>query len=333
MRVVKRTIGGFVLALVFVLNGLAQKTAQRPSIAVTFTIDGVSVLCDNLVVELHVGKHLVPVERIDHGFIVPSIFSRLYASPPSRRKNNIGIHVTCDAYAFDFQDEYPVRLLPGVWELAIDYPDSWFERSSGAEIGEWVSSIEWACDECEPVVVESQTHSSIPAEVVERLRKEQPAATGTRAMEIAFALAVFGLDRERNRNYLVDLLTVCLSSPDKPAIEGICDHVRLTSMIANLYLRGDSELLNPLLKVADSDAYVAEEIGDFYAEMLDRRPAEILRGMESLPIAKKQAVCRLAGENEHSVEIPRFQRIAENLRTTGSDLARGCLQTAQVAAH
>jgi len=318
------------------INLTAQSPESKQTISFTFAIDGAAAPCDNPKVVLHVDHRPIPVKMIDSGFIVPELFKELYDSPRTQRENNIDIHIGCGEYSFDFPGEYPVRLLPGVWKLGIRYPSTWFEGRSEEPIiekGTWLSYVDWECNECEPVVESVISHADPPTVFVDRLRREQSGASGEKAMNIAYDLAVFNVDYEKNRNYLLSLLDMCLSSPDKSSVEDVCDDTKLNKFLVNLYWRGDSGLLTMLLQNADSKAYVVEESGDFYGDMLDRRTAVLLQNLSRLPVEKQMAVCRLAGKDDFSINSPKEERVAKQLRAIGGNLAERCLQEAEEAAN
>jgi hypothetical protein len=308
----------------------AQGRSVQPSISVAFAIDGKIVPCRNLKIELRLDHQLVPVKRIDHGFIIPAIFAKLYDSPQSRDKNNIDIRLGCGEYSFDFSDQYPAQLLPGDWKFGIQYPTTWLIDSIESpliEKGVWVSYLETECNGCDPGVIESIPHTDLRVAFVDRLRREQPKASGEERLNITYALAVFNVEYQQNRDYLLSLLNICLSNPSKSALDDICDDGRLYQYLANLYWRGDRGLLAPLLQAAgETEAGVLDEAGDFYADLLDRRPAEVLKGLDGLPVEKQKAVCELAGKDDLSFDSPKRERIVKQLQTIGSDLATRCSQ-------
>jgi len=325
---VRSVVIGVVLSLASTSQA-AQNRPVEPRISVAFAIDGEPVPCNNLKVELRVDRRLIPVKMIDHGFIVPDLFKKLYDAPRSRRKNNIDIRVNCGEYYFEFPGEYPARILPGEWKLGIRYPQTWFEgrrEEPAIEKGKWISVIDWECNECEPVVESTTTHTDLPTAVVDRLRREQSSAQGEKAMDIAYALAVFNIDYEKNREYLLSLLDICLSNPSKAPLDGICDDTKLYKFLANLYWRGDYKLLSTLLQTSDSHADVVDEDGYFYGDLLDRRTAEILRELDSLSTEKQKAVCRLAGKDDLSMDLPKEERVSKQLKAIGGESATCCLQ-------
>jgi hypothetical protein len=87
-------------------------------------------------------------------------------------------------------------------------------------------------------------------------------------------------------------------------------------------------LLAPLLEVADDRPDVISEIRYFYGNLLDRRPEVALKGMDDLSVEKEQTICALAGKDDFSLDMPKFQRVEEHLRAIGTEIALRCLQEA-----
>jgi hypothetical protein len=102
--------------------------------------------------------------------------------------------------------------------------------------------------------------------------------------------------------------------------------------VTNLYWRGDNGLLDPLLQLADSRKDVIYEVGTFYGQLLDRHTTIALQGMRSLPIAKQQVICRLAGEDDFSMDPPKLERVVEGLHAAQDEVAERCLHEAERAA-
>jgi hypothetical protein len=93
-------------------------------------------------------------------------------------------------------------------------------------------------------------------------------------------------------------------------------------------------LLSPLLQAAgETQAGVVDGAGSFYADMLDWRPAEILRGLDGLSSEKQETVCRLAGKNDLSMNSPKEERVVKQLRAIGINTANRCLQETEKAAN
>lgn len=318
------------MILLIAVTLAAHSQENQPYISVTFSMDGKTAPCDDLKVELRLDHRLIPVKQIDHGFIIPSIFAKLYASPQSRKQSNIDIRLGCGGYSFDFPEQYPVRLLSGSWKFGVQYPTTWLIDSIESpliEKGVWLSYLETNCDGCDPGVAQSISHADFPVAFVERLHQEQPSAWGEDRMTKTYALAVFNVEYQQNRDYLLSLLNICLSNPNRPAMEDICDNTKLYQYLANLYWRGDSGLLFPLLQAAgETQAGVVDGAGVFYADLLDRRPVEILKGLTGIPVEEQSIVCKLAGKDDLSFNSPKKERVAKQLRAIGGDSAAHCLQ-------
>jgi hypothetical protein len=106
----------------------------------------------------------------------------------------------------------------------------------------------------------------------------------------------------------------------------MCDNEKLYKYLENLYWRGDNGLLGQLLQAADSRSDVVDDDGYFYGDMLDRRTTEMLRGLDSLSALKQKAVCEQAGKDDLSLDPPKEERVAKQLKAIGGDLATRCLQ-------
>ena len=314
-------------------RGAAAQNREN-TISVTFKVDDKTVACDDLKVELRVDRRLIPVQTTDHGFIVPDLFGKLYVSPRNRRKNNVDIDLSCGEYKFEFPGEYPARLQPGVWKLGIAYPPFRNDELGGVsqfQQGAWISYVIWECNKCEPALVTTLSHSDPPNSIVEGFRKEQSNASGESARDIAYALAVFKVEYDSNRDHLLSLLNGCLTKP-KNSPEDVCDS-NLGAYLINLYWRGDNGLLVPLLQVADSEDEAVESDGYFYSDLLERRTSEVLSALGALPVEKQKEVCKLAGKDDLSMNSPKEERVAKQLRAAGGEVAERCLQEAEKAAN
>jgi hypothetical protein len=164
-----------------------------------------------------------------------------------------------------------------------------------------------------------------------RYLQEQPTASGAAARDIAYSLAVFRVEADRNRGYLLELFRTCLSRPKNSPEDDVCNS-RLLEYLTNLYERGDEGLLAPLLQAAESREDVIDDIGRFYAEMLDEKPSILLSGLQDLPLEKQQFVCKSAGADELRFDQPELDRVTKNLLAVNSDAARRCLNELKLAA-
>jgi hypothetical protein len=259
------------------------------------------------------------------GFVVPTAFLDAFASPRLRREGNVGVTVKCNEYTVAFSGLYPTIVLPGSWEVGISYPTSWFDSPpGGAEEGAWLSYLVTECNGCDPGVIVSQTHPDRPQTVIARLREEQPSDTGERARDVAYALAVFKIDYQANREEVVKTLKECLLRPRNSPEDDVCDG-KLVKYLANLYWRGDSGLLTLLFGIADRREDVVDDVGSFYADVLDRRPAAALDGLRSLPIEEQPEICEMAFEDDLRFNPPKLERVQMHLRQSTDYIAQTCL--------
>lgn len=300
-----------------------QDGEQDQFIAVKFTVDGTAVPCD-LKVDLYSDSHHIVPERIAHGFVVPSHFRKQSSAPPPQKELDVG--VICGEYSLHFEVN-PSWVSAGQWEVGIAYPTyaiERFRRSAGLERGAWLSYLISECNGCDAGVVTMVAQPYPPAFVLSALQKEQPNASGERARDIAYALAVFNYQYQRNRDYLVSSLNRCLSRFRESPEDDVCNG-ELLDFITNLYWRGDDGLLALLLQIVDTRRDIILEIGTFYADLLDRRSAAVLQGLSILPNDKQELICRMAAQDELVMDSPEFERVRNRLRETHNDVADRCL--------
>lgn len=321
-----------VLLAMIVASASAQTRELSQSISVTFAVDGKPASCDHLKIQLRLDGRRMEPKYTDHGFAIPTAFDKKASEWSASERVDVG--VSCGKYTLTFPKLHPTWVSPGSWKVGIVHPPYWFEEfryTNAIEHGTWLSYLDSECNQCDPGVITSISHRTPPASVIKLLRDEQPTASGGRARDIAYALAVYNVEYRQNRDYLLGLLNACLSRPRESSEDDVCDH-RLLDYVTNLYWRGDSTLLPQLLQMADSRKDVIGEIGTFYANLLDRRTAITVEGLQTLSIAKQQTICRLAGEDDFRIDSPKFKRVAEQLHATSSDVAKRCLQEAKKAA-
>jgi hypothetical protein len=333
--IVKTVSFGIALCLFAATSAFPQKTVPRASIAFSFAVDGESVPCVHRGIELQAGGRVIPVRPTAYGFIIPPAFRRAVTGKATQVQK-VDVRITCGGQVFDFPNEDESRLVPGSWLLEVSYPTTWFTSATESpvlESGTWLTAMIWGCRQCQPVPRTVIPHFDLPSAFADRLRREQPTAQGVRAVQIAYALVVFNVEPEKNLAYLTDLLKACVVPAETPPDAAVCNNAQLAEDLVNLYWRGDSELLGSLLELADSHSEVASEMGDFYADLLDRRPNLTLRGLQALAPEMQLAACVRAGENEREGDGTRFRRIRMNLHAVGSVTARQCLQQAEAAFH
>jgi hypothetical protein len=321
-----------VATLLLVLSAAAQTRERDEFISVSFAVDGKKVACNDLKVELRLDARQILPKRTSGGFTVPTELNK--TSSGSSPDKKIDVSVSCGEFTMNFPQLHPSWVSPGRWELGIAYPPYWIERfrySTALEHGAWISYLVSECNDCDPGVVTTISHPTPPPSLLRRLRSEQPSASGEGARDIAYALAVFNDDYQQNRDYLMNLVTTCLSRPKDSPGDEVCDD-KLLDYVTNLYWRGDNGLLDPLLQLADSRKDVIYEVGTFYGQLLDRHTSIALQGMRSLPIAKQQVICRLAGEDDFSMDPPKLERVVEGLHAAQDEVAERCLHEAERAA-
>jgi hypothetical protein len=333
--IVKRLSLGIALCLFTASSAFPQKPVPRASIALSYAVDDETVPCVRRAIELRADGRRIPVRTTVNGFLIPYVFRR---TPTARNPavQKVDIRITCGGQVFEFPDEEAARLRPGSWRLEVRYPTTWLitaAESPALEKGTWLSSLAWECKGCRPGIRSTITHYDVPSAFADRLRREQSGAQGARAVQIAYALVVFNLEPEKNLAYLTDQLRGCVSAAAKPPDPLVCNNAQLAEELVNLYWRGDGELLGTLLQLADSHSDVGGEMGDFYADLLDRRPDQVLGALNALTPDQRLAVCVRAGENERETSNARFHRIQTNLQAAGSVAARQCLQQANAAFH
>jgi len=314
------------------LSGIATvsvATAQNrsnDSISTSFAVDGQQVACTDLKIAFRIeGQRIVP-RRTHQGFVVPAILHEQTSDSTVDRK--LDVNVVCNEYRLEFDDVPAAWVNPGRWEVGIAYPPYWIERfgwTTAIEEGTWVSYLESECNGCDPGVFTTRSHLTPPQDVVARLRKDQVGASVGRARDIAYALAVFGVDYQSNRDLLMQSLQICLSRPKESPEDDVCDSTLLKYM-TNLYWRGDPELLLPLLQLADYRKDVLTELGYFYGDLLDRHTSDALREMEQIPVDKQRVICRLAAEDDFSLDPPKLDRVSQRLRAAATPTATRCLK-------
>ena len=318
-----------IIAVVLLLPGVAMGSGP---ISLRFTIDRRPVPCASQV-ELRLAGRIIAAERTEHGFSAPAAFDK--KSSEWSPDEWVEVTVACGGYRLTFPKIPPGWVRPGNWEVGIAFPPYWVEKFGylkAVENGAWLSYLEFECDGCDPGVFTTVSHSTPPKSLVAKLRREQGASSGQRARDIAYALAVFKDNYIRNRDYLLESLKVCLARPKDSAEDDVCDGM-LLNYLTNLYWRGDYLLLQPLLESADSRKDVINDIGTFYAHLLDRRTTAAINRLRALSPERQHLICELAGEDEYSMNEPELERVARQLHAIGDETANRCQQVSERAAN
>lgn len=311
-----------ILIAVLIVSGSAHAHPDE-SISLSFSIDGAHAQCNGFQVALRFNGESIKPKQSGQRFEVPNVFDR----PVNKWKDDqrVDISLTCNEHTLVFPNQHPAFMRKGAWTLGIAHP-LYAVREYGYthefDRGAWLGYLIF---EGEPGVVTFSPQANPPTALADDLRKEQLNALPDRARDIAYVLAVFNVEYQKNRDYLLSSLQSCLSRPKGSPENAVCDS-DLLGFIANLYWRGDSELLAPLLQVAESRRDVIGDIGTFYADLLDRRGAIALNAMRELSDAKQQLVCRLADEDDLSINSPKRQRIITFLQGANAEAASQCLR-------
>jgi hypothetical protein len=317
--------------LAVLIFALPHSALASGIVSFRFVVDGKPISCISTV-ELRLDGLAIVAERTDGGFLVPVAFDKKSSEWPSDK--TVEVKVICGEYVLNFSLP-PSWVSAGRWEVGIAYPPRWMERFGylrAVEGGTWLSYLESECNGCDPGVFTTVSHPSPPASLIASLRREQPSSSGERARDIAYALAVFDAEYQQNRDFLLGRLNACIARPKESPEDEVCDGT-LLEYVTNLYWRGDSTLLQPLLQLADSRKDVIHEIGRFYADLLDRHTATAVDELGKLAQEKQRLICQLAGEDEYSLDQPKLERVTQRLHGIGNQAANQCLQVAETAAN
>ena len=322
----------FVGALLFDHSRLLASDQDPEIVQVTFDDDGTPVGCKTLQVELRFDGRTIKRTYKNGEFTIPAEIEEVKASGKPAEENTVGLAVECAGHKLRFPHVNVHWLGAGYWKIGVDYPPflDEFRRTRAIERGAWISYLQF-----EPrgyhgfeMVLE---HPKPPGRLLRRFRKQRPEATGASARDIAFALAVFRYRYEQNRDYLLGLLENCAREPENAPEDDICD-MQLLDEVTNLYWRGDSTLLRPLMQLPASHPATGE-IGTFYADALGRNTADFLGTLPDVPVEKQRTICESAGADEFSMNQPAQDRVTERLRAMDDDVAHRCLQELERAAN
>ena len=118
------------------------------------------------------------------------------------------------------------------------------------------------------------------ARVIHQLRVAQTTARGDQAQQVAFLLAVFGSDYQRNRDYLLWVLKGC----EVPEIKHGCNDMT-GEYLFYLYEQGHPDILAPLLNssVKSYSAAGAESLGELFADLVVKSPKDFLGAVRLFP--------------------------------------------------
>ncbi|HEV2732508.1 MAG TPA: hypothetical protein VGV15_20955 [Terriglobales bacterium] len=318
-----RTIGLWkTLILISMVNPSAQ---SQPTgfIEVSFSIDGTPANCEGFQVDLRLNGESIKPKQTGQRFEIPDAFK----VPASKWDDDqrVDISLTCSGHTLAFPNQHPAFVREGDWQFGIAQPlyaVKEYGYTHEFDRGAWLGYLIF---EGEPGVVTFSSQPNPPADLSEALQKEQLNASPERERDIAYMLAVLNVEYQKNRDYLLSSLNKCLSRPKESPEDDVCDG-DLLSFVSNLYWRGDSALLAPLLQIAESRRDVIGDIGTLYADLLDRRGVIVLSAMGALSDDKQHLVCKLANVDDLSINSPKRERIVTVLRGAGGTAAAECLR-------
>jgi hypothetical protein len=160
------------------------------------------------------------------------------------------------------------------------------------------------------------------ATIIKSLSSAQKTATGYRSIRIAGVLAILGHNYSYNRNVLTTKLKGCRTRP----VAAECDE-DVAGYLCELFDRGDTQLLDPLLEAGpSSDGALAETLGPFYSDLVLKNPRLFIRHLSKRPAKEQRAIAWLAGATDGSGMAPSQIRKARlklrRLESEGGTMAK-----------
>jgi hypothetical protein len=161
------------------------------------------------------------------------------------------------------------------------------------------------------------------ASVIRQLQRMQNDAHHPEAQQVAFLLAVLGVNYERNRDYLIWVLRGC----SVPEVTHGCDDMT-GDFLAYLYEHGHSEVLAPLMKYGNSyNAAGSEFVGAFLSETVAKSPNNFLDALRTFSVPMQRKICYFAGLADGGGMAPADLRKARKaLIARPGDVAGRCLR-------
>jgi hypothetical protein len=159
--------------------------------------------------------------------------------------------------------------------------------------------------------------------VIRQLQRMQNDIHKPDAQQVAFLLAVLGVDYERNRDYLIWVLRGC----SVPEVTHGCDDMT-GDFLSYLYEHGHSEVLTSLMKYGNSyNAAGSEFVGTFLSETVAKSPDNFLDALHTFSVPTQRKICYFAGLADGGGMAPSNLRIARKaLAASPDDIAARCLR-------
>lgn len=165
--------------------------------------------------------------------------------------------------------------------------------------------------------------------VVKKLKLAQVSAHAQRAQQVAFLLAAFDVEYERNRDYLLHVLSGC----NYPEIRYGCDDMTGFYLIY-LYEHGHQEILAPLLKtsIGSYNAAGSEGLGGYFGDMVQNSPEKFLEAVSAFSVPTQKKACGFAGSADGGgLGVKGLAQARKKLRAIGSEVALRCLREIETA--
>lgn len=167
------------------------------------------------------------------------------------------------------------------------------------------------------------------ARVIHQLRVAQTTARGDQAQQVAFLLAVFGSDYQRNRDYLLWVLKGC----EVPEIKHGCNDMT-GEYLFYLYEQGHPDILAPLLNssVKSHSAAGAESLGELFADLVVKSPKDFLGAVRLFPPSTQRKMCYFAGTAGDGGMAPAdLKKVRKQLGAMNDETAQRCLREIEEA--
>ena len=161
------------------------------------------------------------------------------------------------------------------------------------------------------------------APVIRQLQRMQNDIHKPDAQQVAFLLAVLGVDYERNRDYLVWVFKGC----SVPEVKSGCDDMT-GDFLVYLYEHGHSDVLIPLMKYGNNyNAAGSELVGDFLSKLVAKSPDSFLDAVRSFPVPLQKKICNFAGAADGGGMAPSdFKKARKALAAETDDVTGRCLR-------
>ena len=166
--------------------------------------------------------------------------------------------------------------------------------------------------------------------IIKRLKAAQGAAHDElRAQQVAFLLASLDVEYERNRDYLLHVLSGC----NYPGIRYGCDEMTGDYLIY-LCEHSHQEIFAPLLKISigSYNAAGSEGLGSYFGEQVQKSPEKFLEAVSTFPVPTQKKACGFAGSSDGGgLGAKGLAQARKKLRVIGSEIALRCLTEIEIA--